>query len=322
MVARAQGTIEYLVIIAVVVVLALVVVGILVSQTGSAGNISASVSKIGSSSGSISVSEAVIDVDGNGLITLSNNSGGVLVVTNLGVNGVDSDYPSVSMVQGDKKIFSLNSIGTASCSCVGFLGKKKTCSVIVYAQSEYGLQKQFTTTVSVDCVSIATAKSASAVVQYVPVLPYIFYPVGSKLYIHPIDSASAGWGCYGTAIGAGAQSGTSGSANTIAIVAGCAEAGIAAKLCSDLNFGGYDDWYLPASAQLAAVYVEIAAGRLYKGDYAAQWAGFVANVYWSSTEYSVDPANKAMYVNFNIDNGGVYPYNKYNGKPVRCVRGG
>jgi len=160
----AQGTVEYLVVIAVVVVLALVVVGILVSQTGSTGNISASASKISQSSGAISVSEAVVGSDGNGLITLLNNSGSTIVLTKINVDGSDTSYSNISLSQGDKKTFSLGNIGS-SCSCVGFEGKKKNCNVVVYTASEYGLAKQFTTSVSVECVSVAKATASSAVVQ-------------------------------------------------------------------------------------------------------------------------------------------------------------
>ena len=149
---RAQGTIEYLVVIAIIIVIGLVVVSLLVNQTDSARGISSTISKISSSSGMISISEAVVGLDGNGLISLSNNSGGSIVVTRLSVNGVDTNYSNVSLIFGDKKIFSLSDVGTG-CSCVGLEGETKTCEVIVYTTSEHGLEKQFTTSVSVDCVS-------------------------------------------------------------------------------------------------------------------------------------------------------------------------
>ena len=320
MVDSAQGTIEYLVILAIVVVIALVVVALLVNQADSFQGVSSSVSKLGSSSGSISISEAVVGVDGNGLITFTNNSGGFLTITNLSVNGVDSNYSSVSMPQGSKKIFSLSNFGTSGCSCVGFIGKKKTCTVIVYATSLYGLQKQFPVTVSVDCVSNAAATNSSAVVQFVPVLPYIIYPAESKLYIHPTDSSTgAGWGCAGTLIGA--SSATDGFGNTIAIVAGCAEAGIAARLCSDLNSYGYDDWYLPAKTQLETISAQ--KDNIIEGDYASQWTDFVEvynSYYWTSTEVGANPANYAWPVGF--DGGIIYNYPKSGSFYVRCVRGG
>jgi hypothetical protein len=88
-------------------------------------------------------------------------------------------------------------------------------------------------------------------------------------------STSAEWGCFGefitgadgTAIGTGNQ-------NTIDIMAGCATAGIAARLCGDLTEGGYSDWYLPSKDELNALYINrVAIG------------GFANDDYWSSTEF-------------------------------------
>ena len=66
--------------------------------------------------------------------------------------------------QGEEKTFGLSGVGSG-CSCVGFEGKTKTCEVIIHAESEYGLEKKFTTSVSVDCVSSAVAANLSAVIQ-------------------------------------------------------------------------------------------------------------------------------------------------------------
>jgi hypothetical protein len=88
-------------------------------------------------------------------------------------------------------------------------------------------------------------------------------------------SDGATWGCSGTLI-AGADGivlGT-GNQNTIDIMAGCATAGIAARLCGDLVEGGYSDWYLPSKNELNKLYLNrVAIG------------GFTINIYWSSTEF-------------------------------------
>ncbi len=80
----------------------------------------------------------------------------------------------------------------------------------------------------------------------------------------PFDqSAAAPWGCQeynypgvnqiglsgadGTAIGTGNQ-------NTIDIMNGCSEAGIAARICGDLVLNGYSDWYLPSKDELVLLY--------------------------------------------------------------------
>jgi hypothetical protein len=92
-------------------------------------------------------------------------------------------------------------------------------------------------------------------------------------------STGAEWGCQGTTIGTSSAIGT-GAANTIAIVAGCSTAGIAARLCADLTEGGYSDWYLPSKDELNAIYINrVAIGGI--GD----------NEYRSSTEWDVSPAD-------------------------------
>jgi len=91
------------------------------------------------------------------------------------------------------------------------------------------------------------------------------------------DNAVSYWGCNnvdlisgadGTAIGTGNQ-------NTTDIIAGCSNAGIAARLCSDLESSGMSDWYLPSKDELYKLYQNrVAIG------------GFSNALYWSSTEES------------------------------------
>lgn len=59
------------------------------------------------------------------------------------------------------------------------------------------------------------------------------------------DLYTATWGCKGTSITTSTNFGT-GQANTNAIIAGCATAGIAARVCDSLSLSGYTDWYLPS----------------------------------------------------------------------------
>ena len=160
----AQGSIEYLVGVAVIVVFSLVIVSFVSLNLDSFTNVSSTSLKISQGSGAINISEVVVDSTGNGLISLSNNSGGLLTITKLGLSGADTNYSNINMPQGDKKTFSLLYTGSG-CSCVGFEGKKRVCSVIVYAESEYGLEKQFETNVSVDCVPDASAVTLSSGVQ-------------------------------------------------------------------------------------------------------------------------------------------------------------
>jgi hypothetical protein len=90
------------------------------------------------------------------------------------------------------------------------------------------------------------------------------------------QSTFAPWGCYGTTIsGADGTALGSGAQNTLDIVAGCATAGIAARICNDLVLNGYDNWYLPGKDELNKLYLNRNA-----------IGGFASAIYWSSSEYS------------------------------------
>ena len=170
----------------------------------------------------------------------------------------------------------------------------------------------------------AYAVTVTATFVAIPLeLPYITYN-GSNLYISPVDnSTGALWGCDGTAIGSGAQSYTDGFNNTAAIMTGCATEDIAADVCTDLNtenFGGYNDWYLPATDQLSAMYDQ--RNSVNKGAYSSQWTNFVSDgsFYWSSTEWSSLPTDNALAWRFS--DGSYAVGRKEVGHPayVRCVR--
>ena len=117
--------------------------------------------------------------------------------------------------------------------------------------------------------------------------------------------SSAEWGCDGTTIsGANGKAIGTGNQNTIAIMAGCATAGIAARLCGDLVLGGYSDWYLPSINELNKL-------RLNK----TAIGGFADDTYWSSSQ---GDANNAWYNFFPTD----YQVSniKYGTHHVRAVR--
>jgi hypothetical protein len=118
-------------------------------------------------------------------------------------------------------------------------------------------------------------------------------------------SAGVFWGCNGTNISGamGIDIGT-GNQNTIDIMAGCATAGIPARLCGDLVQGGYSDWYLPSRVELTKLYLNrVAIG------------GFASDFYWSSTE--VDAFNAITYA-FNFAT--YFQASKDNACRVRAIR--
>ena len=140
------------------------------------------------------------------------------------------------------------------------------------------------------------------------------------------QSTSAQWGCQGTTITAipqGTTIQTAGSAigrgnqNTIDIMAECATAGIAARICGDLVAGGYSDWYLPSYYE----FYEIFQNR-------ASWGGFSNANYWTSTQdsnevyvsYAIDAANRAVAIGGDYMGGGYGPTNKSTTYYVRAIR--
>ena len=131
----AQGTVEYLVILAVVVVISLVVVGIFTGMfSSSSQQVINSSSKIGSSTGGgISIVESVLDPAGDSLVKLSNTSSDPITLTRISVGGVNNDF-SEQVVGTDSKTFSLSNL-VSGCKCSS--GQKNvTCEYsITYTQN-------------------------------------------------------------------------------------------------------------------------------------------------------------------------------------------
>ncbi|MCX6737911.1 MAG: InlB B-repeat-containing protein [Candidatus Parcubacteria bacterium] len=122
---------------------------------------------------------------------------------------------------------------------------------------------------TITTIATETGKSAKTYTIYITRIPAIggdfqggkvAYVDGTGLHGFIVatadQSTGAQWGCYettisgadGTAIGTGNQ-------NTIDIMAGCSTAGIAARLCGDLDLNGYTDWYLPSKDELNQLWV-------------------------------------------------------------------
>jgi len=143
----AQGTVEYLVIIAVVVVIGLVVAGLMMAMTGSSTGVSVSSSEIKGKLGvgGISVVDAVAGVDKNGLLVLKNIGSDLVTVNRIVVNDSNHNY-SQSIAGGGQASFKLSNI--VSCD-----GANKSYTVIVYYTSANDLNKTANfQTITVDCV--------------------------------------------------------------------------------------------------------------------------------------------------------------------------
>ena len=120
------------------------------------------------------------------------------------------------------------------------------------------------------------------------------------------QSTNAEWGCYGTTIGGTSTDIGTGAANTAAIVAGCSETGIAARICDELVLNGYSDWFLPSKDELDLMYENLKLNGI---------GGFADGNYWSSSESSF---GTAWIQNFN--NGYQNNHSKPNHYRVRAVQ--
>jgi hypothetical protein len=87
----------------------------------------------------------------------------------------------------------------------------------------------------------------------------------------------------------------------------------AISFCQNLNFAGYDDWYLPNFNELYA----LADRSKYNPALSDVFENVVSSTYWSSTTYASNTSN-AWYVYFYYgnDNYNAKTYTNY----VRCVR--
>jgi hypothetical protein len=123
------------------------------------------------------------------------------------------------------------------------------------------------------------------------------------------DVATAEWGCYEQSIGSTSSAVGTGAANTTAIVSGCSESAIAAKICADLTLGGYTDWFLPSKDELNQMYINKTTLE------AVSEFTALSNYYWSSSEIAYDYAWSQ-----NVHNGNQLYYNKDFTFYVRAVR--
>ncbi|MHC1692950.1 MAG: InlB B-repeat-containing protein [Sphaerochaetaceae bacterium] len=83
------------------------------------------------------------------------------------------------------------------------------------------------------------------------------------------------WGPSDKAVGGTLETVGSGESNTNMIVATFGAGTYAASYCTNLEYGGYDDWFLPSTDELEFIHTNL---------YAKYIGGFSNDDYWSSTE--------------------------------------
>ena len=107
----------------------------------------------------------------------------------------------------------------------------------------------------------------------------------------------------------------SGEMNTAIIISSQAALGgdvntYAARLCAELQKGGYSDWYLPSKEELNLMYTNLHLNSL--GD-------FESEIYWSSTEGNTDFAGIRALRHFSGNVNSLH-FIKWEGLSVRCLR--
>ncbi len=113
-------------------------------------------------------------------------------------------------------------------------------------------------------------------------------------------------GAVGTGTGIG-----SGQTNTTAIMGQAGHTDSAAKLCSDLLEGGYEDWFLPSMDELNQMYLNLVA---YYDPHGFLTHGFISTYYWTSSEYSSHARAQ------NMEAGWQGIQTRSTGYNVRCIR--
>jgi len=133
---------------------------------------------------------------------------------------------------------------------------------------------------------------------------------GSNLYVNGETTYNSD-NCTGTAIGTGKTNtellvGAMKTAAYTEFIGDNTTANYAAKLCSDLSYGGQNDWFLPSKDELAQMYAQ-----------KSTIGGFGYDYYWSSSEGS-SYADDAWLQYFSSGYQGNY-YRYYEGR-VRPLR--
>ncbi len=105
----AQGTIEYLVIIAVVVVIALVVVSLLVGMTGQSSGVSQTSSQIAAMTAPIAIVDSESTLDGNIFLSFKNNTGETITLTEILIGDESLPITNQTITQGANTNIVVNS---------------------------------------------------------------------------------------------------------------------------------------------------------------------------------------------------------------------
>ena len=144
---KAQGTIEYLVIIAVVVIISLVVVGMLITQTSSVSATDQKTTNLAWKTKELQVMDFAADADGKGTVIVNSNLPEGVIINSI-VIGDSTDLSTKQIFLGSVKKFSLTNLFACTSQ------NQKYTITINYTTRE-GLTKSVSGEFYANCVSNA-----------------------------------------------------------------------------------------------------------------------------------------------------------------------
>ncbi len=145
---RAQGTIEYLVIIAVVVVVALIVVGLLVTLMDSGGDISGTSNQINYNTQTLALNDYIVSTDGNFLLEIKSNEVGNITIDNVSIDNEEQDFTTNNTINlGQERLIKIES----STTCEEGQTVTAQTITITYTSANGLTKKQIYENVSIPC---------------------------------------------------------------------------------------------------------------------------------------------------------------------------
>jgi hypothetical protein len=167
MLSYGQGTIEYLVILAIIVVISLLVVSLIVTSGGSAESISSTQSQVYWKTQTIAITDAVADYEGDGIFTLEPKEN--ITIKKLVINDIEQPVPETRITAGNTQIFYLTGIDACQSGISAY-------RITINYVTDDGLEKSFSgaTQLLIECSTESISEENIVTENYVK-----SYPLGS-----------------------------------------------------------------------------------------------------------------------------------------------
>jgi hypothetical protein len=316
---KAQGTIEYLVIIAIVVVIGLAVVSLVVGLVDADG-VSYSVDKASNWSNTLALTETSVTTDGNYLVRLVNNDSDPVTITNVSIGGEDADYSEdLFMSSGQNFVISSSDVcdeggKLANDVVITYVTKHGLVKTERYPANTYFECQDYSVTFLADQCDkgysfLASGQTSCWEGSSKTSCPVSGFPgQDGDAYGYSISLTSNGDGTISDSSGLMWQEGHQADLNWQE----------ALQYCDDLSLAGHRDWRLPAFGEIWHTYDYengYSADLVGGGDAFSDWA--IGSRYWTSTTYRL--SGGAAY-NMYATSGIISYLNKSNDYYARCVR--